>query len=78
MLVIKCKILEVLFPNYKNNKTYNKTVNYLKSIIDGCELDDKLSHLSVFMNKYYNLVDVISLLAAYDLYEYYELMKNEK
>ncbi len=78
MLVIKCKILEVLFPKYKDNKTYNKITAYLKSIIDGCELEDKLSHLSVFMNKYYNSIDVISLLAAYDLYEYYEIMKNEK
>lgn len=62
----KCNLLKEMFPNYNTNEKYSKIQERLMDITMSCTHEEALDQLSYIMN---NSLDIIELLAAYDLYE---------
>ena len=74
----KCKQLKEMFPNYESNTQYINNKDRLMDITMSCTAEESLTQLQVILNQSDKQIDVLTLLAAYDLYMHiYNNMNNK-
>ncbi len=64
----KCRQLQQIFPNYKEDKRYIEYQNRMYDITMSCDYYEVLQQMTVFMNSASRNNDIFAMLAAYDIY----------
>ena len=64
----KCRQLQQIFPNYKEDRRYIEYKNRMYDITMSCDYYEVLQQMTIFMNSASKNNDVFAMLAAYDIY----------